>query len=138
MKSWILCAIGAVGGAISAAFGGWNAGLTTLVIFMAIDYLTGIIVAGVFHKSKKTENGRLESNAGWKGLCKKGAILLVVLVAVRLDLMIGTDFIRDAVVIGFICNDGLSIMENVGLMGLEYPEPIKKAFDVLSKKIDKQ
>ena len=137
MKSWILCAIGAVGGVVSAAFGGWSEGLTTLVIFMAIDYLTGIIVAAVFHKSKKSETGRLESNVGLMGLCKKCAVLFMVLVAVRLDLLMGTAFIQDAVVIGFICNDGISIMENVGLMGIEYPEPIRKAFEALHKKIGK-
>ena len=137
MKSWILCALGTVGGAISAAFGGWSEGLTTLVIFMAVDYITGVIAAGVFHNSGKSETGRLESNAGWKGLCKKVAGLFMVLVAVRLDLLVGTEFIKDAVVIGFICNDGISILENAGLMGLEYPEAVKKGFEVLSKKSGK-
>lgn len=66
---------------------------------MGADYVTGLIVAGVFHTSEKTENGTLESRAGWKGLCRKGVTLLVVLVACRLDLMMGSNFIRDAVVI---------------------------------------
>lgn len=96
MKAKILSVIGCFGGAVASLFGGWDAALTTMVIFMGVDYLTGLIVAGIFHKSEKTENGALESRAGWKGLCRKGVTLLVVLVACRLDLMIGSDFIRDA------------------------------------------
>ena len=79
------------------------------VVFMGIDYVSGIIVAGVFHKSRKTENGALESGIGWKGLCRKGMTLLFVLIAYRLDLAIGTTYIRDAVVIGFIANELISI-----------------------------
>lgn len=72
MKEWICTAIGVAGSFIASMFGGWDAALATLVIFMAIDYVTGLIVAGVFHNSGKTENGALESRAGWKGLCRKG------------------------------------------------------------------
>ena len=65
--------------------------MTTLVIFMGIDYVTGLIVAGVFHNSGKTESGALESRAGWKGLCRKGMTLLIVLIACRLDLIMNTN-----------------------------------------------
>lgn len=134
VKIGFLSIVGAVGAFISTLFGGWDAALTTLVIFMAIDYITGIIVAGVFRRSKKTETGALESKAGWKGLCRKGVTLLIVLVAVRLDLVIGTHFIRDAVVIAYIVNETISILENAGLMGLPIPTVIQKAIDVLQKK----
>ena len=119
-------------------FGGWDAALTTLVIFMAIDYATGLIVAGVFHKSKKTDTGTLESRAGWKGLCRKGVTLLIVLVACRLDLIIGSNFIRDAAVIAFIANETISIIENAGLMGVPIPAVIIKAVDVLTKKAESE
>lgn len=105
-------------------------------IFMAIDYITGLIVAGVFHNSGKTENGALESRAGWKGLCRKGVSLLVVLVACRLDLITGTNFIRDAVVIAFVANETISIVENAGLMGINIPPAITAAIEVLKKKSD--
>lgn len=105
MKDGICTAIGVVGSVIASLFGGWDAALVTLVIFMAIDYVTGLLVAGVFHNSGKTENGALESRAGWKGLCRKCITLLMVLVATRLDLVTGTNFIRDAVVIAFIANE---------------------------------
>ena len=125
MKEWICTAIGVAGSFIASLFGGWDAALATLVIFMAIDYVTGLIVAGVFHNSGKTENGALESRAGWKGLCRKGVSLLVVLVACRLDLITGTNFIRDAVVIAFVANETISIVENAGLMGINIP-PLSK------------
>ena len=133
-KNILISIIGIVGSAIASAFGGWTTGLTTLVIFMAIDYVTGLIVAGVFHKSTKTETGTLESRAGFKGLCRKGAMLLIVLVACRLDLTLSTTYIKDAVIIAFIANETISIIENAGLMGVPMNDTIKNAIDVLQKK----
>lgn len=128
--------IGVIGSTIAALFGGWDAALVTLVIFMGVDYLTGLVVAGVFHNSEKTENGALESRAGWKGLCRKGVTLLVVLVACRLDLVIGSNFIRDAVVIAFIANETISIVENAGLMGVPIPGVVVRAIEILKKKAE--
>lgn len=133
-KNILISIIGVIGSAIASAFGGWSTGLTTLVIFMAIDYITGLIVAGVFHKSTKTETGTLESRAGFKGLCRKGAMLLVVLVAYRLDLAVGTAYIKDAVIIAFMANEAISIIENAGLMGVPMNDTLKNAIDVLQKK----
>ena len=136
MKAMICAGIGAVGGAIASAFGGWDAALATLIIFMAIDYISGLIVAGVFRNSPKTESGTLESKAGWKGLCRKAVTLLFVLIAYRLDLVIGVNYIRDAVIIGFIANELISIVENAGLMGIPLPAVIENAIDILTKKSD--
>lgn len=138
MKGYVTTAFGVVGGFIASLFGGWDAALTTLVIFMGIDYVTGLIVAGVFHNSGKTESGSLESRAGWKGLCRKGMTLLIVLIACRLDLIMNTNFVRDAVVIGYIANETISIVENAGLMGLPIPSAITKAIEVLTKKNEKE
>lgn len=138
MKSAILTSVGAVGGFVASLFGGWDTALVTLIIFMGVDYLTGLIVAGVFHNSEKTASGTLESRAGWKGLCRKGVSLLVVLVACRLDLIMGSDFIRDAVVIAFIANETISIIENAGLMGVPIPAAIVKAIDVLNAKANQE
>lgn len=133
MKDGICTAIGVVGSTIASFFGGFDAALITLLIFMGVDYATGLIVAGVFHKSEKTENGALESRAGWKGLCRKGVSLLVVLVACRLDMIMGSNFIRDATVIAFIANEAISIIENAGLMGVPIPSVITKAIEVLKR-----
>lgn len=138
MKGYVTIAVGVVGGFIASLFGGWDVALTTLVIFMGIDYVTGLIVAGVFHNSGKTESGALESRAGWKGLCRKGMTLLIVLIACRLDLIMNTNFVRDAVVIGYIANETISIVENAGLMGLPIPSAITKAIEVLTKKNEKE
>ena len=134
MKNGLCTIVGTVGGFIASLFGGWDTALATLLIFMAVDYATGLIVAGVFHKSQKTENGALESRAGWKGLCRKGTSLLVVLVAYRLDLVIGSNFVKDATIIAFIANETISIIENAGLMGAPIPDVIVKAIDVLKQK----
>ena len=88
----------------------------------------------MFHASKKTDTGTLESRAGWKGLCRKCMTLLFVLIATRLDMVIGTTYIRDAVCIAFIANELISIVENAGLMGVPIPTILKKAMDALQKK----
>lgn len=137
MKFEICAAIGAAGSAIAGFFGGWNAALTTLVIFMAIDYFSGLIVAGIFKKSKKTESGALESKAGWKGLCRKGMTFLIVLIACRLDILLNVNYLRDAVCIAFIVNEALSIIENAGLMGVPIPKVITNAIDILKNKGEK-
>ena len=134
MKNAICTVSGVVGSIIASFFGGWTASLTTLLIFMALDYVTGLICAGVFHKSQKSESGALESRAGWKGLCRKGMILLLVLVGHRLDLAIGANYIRDGICIAFIVNETISIIENAGLMGLKVPAILTKAIDILRKK----
>lgn len=136
MKNAICTAIGIAGGFIASLFGGWDAAMTTLILVMAIDYASGLIVAGVFHKSKKTETGALESRIGWKGLCRKGMSLLIVLIGYRLDLAIGVSYIRDTIIIGFITNETISIVENAGLMGLPLPSAITKAIDVLTQKAE--
>lgn len=131
MKEYICTVCGVIGGGIAAAFGGWDAAIMTLVICMALDYITGLLVAAVFHNSPKTPSGGLESRAGYKGLIRKGMMLAVVLVACRLDLVMGSTFIRDGVIIAFVANEVLSIVENAGLMGVPIPSVIKSAIEVL-------
>lgn len=138
MKTEIMIGIGTVGSFVASFFGGWTASLTTLMIFMLIDYVTGLVVAGVFHNSKKTDSGALESRAGFKGLFRKGMILLLVLVGYRLDLAIGTSYIRDAICIAFIANETISILENAGLMGIKIPAVLENAIDILKKKAEAQ
>lgn len=138
MKQFICTMIGAVGSGIAALFGGWDAGLVSLLIFMGLDYVSGLVVAGVFHKSNKTATGSLESKAGWKGLCRKCMTLVFVLVAYRLDLVIETNYIRDAVIIAFMANELISLVENAGLMGIPLPAVITKAIDILQKKSESE
>ena len=128
----ILCtSIGIIGAAISDLFGGWDEAMTTLIVFMAVDYITGIIVAGVFRQSRKSDTGGLKSNVGWQGLCRKGVTLALVLMSCRLDIMVGTAYIKDTVVIAFCTNELISIVENAGLMGIPMPNIITRAIDIL-------
>lgn len=134
LKTYVLGACALLGGLFGQLFGGWTAALGTLIFCMAVDYVTGLIVAGVFHTSDKTPGGGLESRAGWKGLCRKGVTLLIVLVASRVDLALGTAFVRDAVIVGYIVNEVISIIENAGLMGVPIPEALVHAVDALQGK----
>nr|WP_297280278.1 phage holin family protein [uncultured Butyricicoccus sp.] len=133
-KAALLSGAAVVGGVLSELFGGWDAAMATLLMFMATDYITGLVVAGVFQNSDKTESGSLSSTAGWRGLCKKGMTLVVVLVAARLDIVLGTSFVRDAVVIAYLANETISIIENAGLMGLPVPDVIMQAIEQLQGK----
>ena len=134
MKSSICTALGLIGGAISWAFGGWDAAMAALLVCMGVDYLSGSIVALVFHKSSKSETGTYNSIYGIKGLFKKGLMLLFVLVAVQIDKLLGTVYVRDAVCLGFCCNEILSITENLGLAGIPLPQVVTKALEQLQKK----
>lgn len=134
MKETVCTVLGVLGSAVCWAFGGWDAAMAALVVCIAVDYISGSIVALVFHKSSKTESGAYNSAYGLKGLCKKGLMLLFVLVAVQVDRVLGSDYVRDAVCIGFCANEILSIIENLGLAGIPMPEAIIKALEQLQKK----
>lgn len=136
MKITVLGVIGVVGGFIANMLGGWDMLLSVLLTLMAIDYIMGIIVAGVFHTSKKSATGALDSKAGWKGLCKKGVTLLIVLVTVQVDNVTGTQTVRNGAVIFYIANELISITENADAMGAPIPTILKKAIGVFQSKTE--
>ena len=133
MKETICTISGILGSALCWAFGGWDAAMGALLMCMAVDYISGSVVALVFHKSLKTESGAYNSAYGLKGLCKKGLMLLFVLVAVQIDRILGADYVRDAVCIGLCANEVLSIVENLGLAGIPMPQAVTKALEQLQK-----
>ena len=134
MKDTICTLFGICGAGIAWAFGGWDAALMALLICISVDYISGSLVALVFHKSSKSETGAYNSSYGLKGLCKKGLMLLFVLVAVQIDRLMGADYVRDVVCIGFCTNEILSIVENLGLAGVPMPQAVTKALEQLQKK----
>lgn len=139
MKYKIFTTLALAGSALAELFGGWDMALETLLILMAADWITGgILLPAVFGKSSKSPNGALESRAGWKGLCRKGMTLFYILIAARLDRLLGMDYIRNAVCIGFIANELLSIVENAGLMGVPLPAMIRKVIDILKENAEKE
>lgn len=134
IKLYLLTVLGIIGSFIAELFGGWTTYLQTLLIFMVIDFVSGLLVAILFKNSNKTDSGTLSSQAGFKGICKKCYILLMVLVAHRLDVTLATDYIKTAVIIAFIVNELISIIENAGLMGIPIPKIVMSVIDVLKKK----
>ncbi len=136
IKNIILAVVSAVGGYIVSFLGGVDAVLKALVIFMIVDYLTGLAVAFVFHKSRKTEGGGASSKEGFKGIVKKVCMLLLVGLAHELDMIMGADYIRAITIMFFLANEGLSVLENVGLMGVKYPAFLVKALEALRNKAE--
>lgn len=136
IKNAVLGALAVVGSALSNLLGGWDITLQVLLCCMAVDYITGLIVAGVFHNSGKSETGSLESRAGFKGICRKCAVLFLVFLAALLDTYTGHAFVRPAVCLFFVANEGLSILENIGLMGVPYPAFLKNMLEALKKQGD--
>lgn len=134
MKQTVCTLFGLLGAGIAWAFGGWDAAMAALLVCMGVDYVSGSIVALVFRKSTKSETGAYNSAYGLKGLCKKGLMLLFVLVAVQIDRILGVDYVRDAVCIGFCSNEVLSIVENLGLAGVPIPQAVTKALEQLQSK----
>ena len=135
-KVTIITVIGAMGGFIANLFGGWTSDMQTLLIFMGIDIVMGLLIAAFWKKSEKSETGTLNSTSMAKGLIRKGVYLLIILVAYRLDLAMGVEYIRTAVIIAFIVNEVISIIENAGIMGVPIPSVIRKAIDVLRQRSD--
>ena len=117
MKAFFCTAAGVIGGFIASAMGG-------------MDWL----VAVVFHNSKKTSSGAYSSNIGLKGLVRKAMMLCVVGMGVLMDKVLGVDYVRSMTIIGFLVNEGMSIFENLGLMGLDMPKGLTAALDVLADK----
>ena len=130
----ICTGFGIISATVSAALGGWDTALMALVVFMAVDYISGSLVALVFHNSRKTESGCYNSGYGFKGLCKKCLMLLFVAVAVQADRILEINYLRDAVCLAFCANEILSIVENLGLAGIPLPDAVRKALEQLRDK----
>ena len=134
MKEAVCTSIGIVGSMIASLIGGWDAPMQALIICMIVDYISGIVVAGVFHASKKSENGALKSSSGLKGLCRKCMILFIIVIMAQVGKVANIDYLRNAAIIGFIANEIISIVENAGLMGVPLPKIVYKAIDILNDK----
>ncbi len=133
MKDTVCAAVGLGVGMISWLVGGFDTPILALIICMGADYVTGLIVAGVFHTSPKTKSGGLDSRVGWKGLARKFVTLLIVVVANLADLLLGLHYIRDAVIAAFCANECISILENAGLMGIRIPRVLTEALEKLGE-----
>lgn len=137
IKNGILAGLSVFGSFATNALGGWDASLQVLIALMVADYITGVLVAAVWHNSSKSSSGTLNSVAGFKGILKKCAILLLVWIGVLLDQAIGSAYARTAVVLFFVGNEGISLLENLGLMGVPFPAFLRRALEALRDQGDK-
>lgn len=137
IKNGILAGLAVFGSFAANALGGWDASLQVLIALMVADYITGVLVAAVWHKSSKSSSGTLNSVAGFKGILKKCAILLLVWIGVLLDQALGSAYARTAVVLFFVGNEGISLLENLGLMGVPFPAFLRRALEALRDQGDK-
>lgn len=134
VKNTVVATLAAAGSALAQALGGWDKGLQVLICFMVLDYVTGWLVAAIWHKSGKSDSGALSSGAGFRGIVKKCAVLGLLWMAAMLDHVTGSEFVRDTVCFFFIANEGLSVLENTAVMGVPYPAIIKKTLDAVKQK----
>lgn len=134
LKNGIIIGFGTIASSIASLYGGWSSSMTTLCIFMVADYITGLLCASIFKNSPKSADGGLESKAGFKGLVRKFAILILVLIGAQIDIILKTTYVKDMVIIAFIANETISIIENIGLMGVPIPQAITKAITLLNEK----
>ena len=128
-----------VAGAVAGLFGEWPASLTALAAMMCVDYMTGVLAACA-GRSDKTEGGGLSSKAGFIGIIRKGEMMLIVLLAALLDKTVGTDgaMFRSAATFYYIANEGISILENAGLLGVPFPPKLRRALESLRDEADRE
>ena len=109
--------------------------LIVLCAFMGVDYLTGLIAAW-FGKSGKSITGGMDSKAGAAGIARKGLMLLVVLVAAMLDRVLGTEqaVFRTAIIWFYLANEGLSILENLAVAGVPFPDRLKTVLEQMKQR----
>ena len=121
----------AIGGWIGYFLGGKDGMLIALVVFMALDYITGLMCAIMDKK--------LSSAVGFKGICKKVLILMLVGVANILDVhVVGQgSALRGAVIAFYLSNEGLSLLENAAYIGLPIPDKLREILEQLHNREDK-
>lgn len=122
----IKVAFALVGGWITAVLGGWDTALQVLVLFVVLDYITGLIAAW-YEK-------RLDSRVGFKGIAKKILLFVPVAVGYWLDVLLGQEILRSLAIWFYLANEGLSMLENLGRCGVPILAPLKDALEQLKKR----
>ncbi len=118
---WIKGTIAVISGILAYLWGAWDALIIALIVCVIADYVTGIIKAAI--------KGELSSGVGWRGLLKKVLIFVLVAVATVVDNVVPATngALRTAVIAFYIANEGLSILENAGELGLPMPAKLRNA-----------
>lgn len=124
--TWIKAAFALLGGAITAALGGWDLALQALVLFVVLDYLVGLIAAW-------TEKS-LSSKVGFRGIAKKMLLFVPIAICYALDQVLGQEILRSLAIFFYIANEGLSIVENLGRAGVPVPAALGGALEQMKRK----
>lgn len=118
---------------LHATFGEWDSAMTTLLFFMAMDYLACTVIKNLYKCD--TKNKKLKCKTGWKGISKKSMLFVFIMAAHRMDLLMTTQCIRNIVVVAFITNELLSLIESAKMMGIRVPQIFMTAIEILREKI---
>jgi toxin secretion/phage lysis holin len=121
-------ALAVIAGVFGWIFGGWDMLIVVLLCLIVVDYVTGVIAAGINHQ--------LSSSVGFRGILKKLCILLAVALGVLLDRYLGQPVCRTMVCTFYILNESLSVLENLGRAGVAYPAKLRDVILILNKKND--
>lgn len=138
MRNLFLTAGAGVGAILGWLLGDIDTPIKVLGAAMALDYVLGLCVAGLVHKSNKSATGGLSSRASIKGLAKKFGMVGMVILANLLDILAGTTVVRSGACYCLMANEALSIVENLGLLGVHIPSIIKNSIELLMEKEVKQ
>lgn len=128
--NWIQLVLSALGGALGWFFGGLDGLIYALLVFMVADYITGVMCA--------IADKNLSSEVGFKGICKKVLIFVMVGIGHIIDIyLIGNgEVLRTAVIFFYCSNEGLSMLENAGHLGLPIPAKLKDLLEQLHDKTE--
>lgn len=129
--------VGGVVSLITTLYGGFTMGVQVLLIFAICDWFTGVFTSIVLGKSDKTVNGTYSSKVGLEGICRKVLMFIFVMLAHQVDLLVGTDYLKDAICIAFILNECYSMLENAKLWGLSIPTTIIEVLENFKNKYSK-
>ncbi|HBK84440.1 MAG TPA: holin [Firmicutes bacterium] len=122
---WIKYSFALAGGFLTSLLGGWDMALKVLVLFVVLDYITGLVAAYC--------NQALNSKIGFRGIAKKIMLFVPVAVAYWLDMLLCQEILRNLAIFFYIANEGLSMIENLGRSGVPFPEQLKTALEQLKK-----
>lgn len=128
--NWIQLALSAIGGALGCFFGGLDGLIYALVVFMITDYITGVMCA--------IADKKLSSEVGFKGICKKVLIFVMVGIGHVMDtyLIGNAGVLRTAIILFYCSNEGISMLENAGHLGLPIPEKLKDVLEQLHERTE--
>jgi len=120
---WLKWLVTLVGGLLTSLLGGWDMALKVLVLFVVLDYATGLVAA--------YGEQNLNSRVGFRGIAKKILLFVPIAVAYWLDMLLGQEVLRSLAIFFYIANEGLSMMENLGRAGVPFPEQIQTVLEQL-------